>query len=82
MEYEPVVFDTSDQVVKRFESGRCDAFTGDRSQLYGQRIKLADPDKGVSSKNLEQMKASKNPESRRLLSLEGTKGKGLKLDDN
>jgi len=122
MKYEPVVFDTLDQVVKGFESGRCDAFTGDRSQLYGQRIKLADPKKavilpeiiskeplgpvvrqgddvwmnvvrwtlfamvnaeelGVSSRNLEQMKDSKNPEIRRLLGLEGIKGKGLKLDD-
>jgi len=46
MEYEPVVFDTSNQVVKGFESSRCDAFTGDRSQLYGQRIKLAKSGQG------------------------------------
>lgn len=43
MKYQPVVFDTSDQVVKGFESGRCDVLTSDQSQLYGQRIKLAKP---------------------------------------
>jgi len=37
---------------------------------------------GVSSKNVEQMKDSKNPEIRRLLGLEGIKGKGLKLKDD
>ncbi|MCB2261393.1 MAG: amino acid ABC transporter substrate-binding protein [Candidatus Thiosymbion ectosymbiont of Robbea hypermnestra] len=47
MKYEPVVFDTADQVVKGFESGRCDVLTSDQSQLYGQRVKLADPDKAM-----------------------------------
>ncbi len=44
MSYTPVVFDTSDQTVKGFESGRCDVLTSDQSQLYALRIKLADPD--------------------------------------
>ncbi|WP_089729620.1 amino acid ABC transporter substrate-binding protein [Candidatus Thiosymbion oneisti] len=123
MKYEPVVFDTADQVVKGFESGRCDVLTSDQSQLYGQRVKLADPGKaavlpeviskeplgplvrqgdddwmnvvrwalfaminaeelGVSSKNVERMKDSKNPKIRRLLGREGIKGKGLKLKDD
>ncbi len=123
MKYEPVVFDTADQVVKGFESGRCDVLTSDQSQLYGQRVKLAEPGEavvlpkilskeplgplvrqgddawmnavrwalfamisaeelGVSSKNVEQMKDSKNPKIRRLLGLEGIKGKGLQLNDD
>lgn len=43
MKYTPVVFDTSDQTVKGFESGRCDVLTSDQSQLYALRIKLANP---------------------------------------
>jgi general L-amino acid transport system substrate-binding protein len=42
--YTPVVFDTSDQTVKGFESGRCDVLTSDLSQLYALRIKLAKPE--------------------------------------
>lgn len=122
MAYQPVVFDTADQVVKGFESGRCDVLTSDQSQLYGQRIKLAHPENavvlpeviskeplgplvrqgddawmnvvrwtlfamvtaeelGINSKNLAQMKKSKNPEVRRLLGIEGIKGRGLRLND-
>ncbi len=47
MSYEPIVFDTSDQTVKGFESGRCDVLTSDQSQLYALRIKLAEPTKAV-----------------------------------
>lgn len=47
MEYTPVVFDTSDQVVKGFEAGRCDVLTSDQSQLYALRIKLKDPTSAV-----------------------------------
>lgn len=36
---------------------------------------------GVSSANVDEMKANKNPSIRRLLGLEGTKGSGLGLDD-
>ena len=43
MEYTPITFDTSDQTVKAFEAGRCDALTSDQSQLYALRIKLEDP---------------------------------------
>ncbi len=45
--YQPVVFDTSDQVVGGFESGRCDAITSDQSQLYALRIKLSKPNAAV-----------------------------------
>jgi general L-amino acid transport system substrate-binding protein len=47
MKYEPVVFDTADQTARGFEAGRCDVLTSDQSQLYGLRIKLAEPDKAV-----------------------------------
>jgi len=43
MKHQPVVFDTADQTVKGFEAGRCDVLTSDQSQLYGLRIKLAEP---------------------------------------
>jgi len=45
--YKSVVFDTSDQSVKGFESGRCDVLTSDQSQLYALRTKLQDPTKAV-----------------------------------
>jgi general L-amino acid transport system substrate-binding protein len=123
MAFQPVVFDTADQTVKGFEAGRCDALTGDQSQLYAQRIRLAHPEKalvlpeiiskeplgpvvrqgdddwfnvvrwvlfalinaeelGITSENVERMRRSRNPETRRLLGLEGIKGKGLKLADD
>jgi general L-amino acid transport system substrate-binding protein len=47
LSYQSVVFDTADQVVAGFESGRCDAVTSDQSQLYAQRIKLSQPDSAV-----------------------------------
>jgi general L-amino acid transport system substrate-binding protein len=47
MKYKPVVFDTSDQTVKGFESGRCDVLTSDQSQLYALRIKLSKPGDAV-----------------------------------
>ena len=47
MEYTPITFDTSDQTVKAFEAGRCDALTSDQSQLYALRIKLKDPKSAV-----------------------------------
>jgi general L-amino acid transport system substrate-binding protein len=37
---------------------------------------------GVSMKNVDQMKSSKDPNVRRLLGLEGIKGEGLKLSDD
>ncbi len=47
MQYEPVAFATSDEAVKAYESGRCDAFTTDSSALYVERAKLSDPDAHV-----------------------------------
>jgi general L-amino acid transport system substrate-binding protein len=120
MKYEPVVFDTADQTERGFEAGRCDVLTSDQSQIYGLRIKLAEPDKavvlpeviskeplgpvvrqgdddwfnivrwtlfalvnaeelGVNSSNVDEMKASTNPEIQRLLTQEGTEDSGLGL---
>lgn len=122
MQYQSVVFDTSDQTVKGFESGRCDVLTSDQAQLYGLRIKLKNPngamvlpeiiskeplgpvvrqgddawfnivkwtlnamlnaeELGVSSANIEQSRNTSNPAIKRLLGLEGIRGKGLGLSD-
>jgi general L-amino acid transport system substrate-binding protein len=34
---------SADETVKAYESGRCDVFTSDVSQLYAERLKLANP---------------------------------------
>lgn len=47
MKYKLVSYDTNDQVVKAYESGRCDVLTSDQSQLYGLRIKLLKPEESV-----------------------------------
>jgi general L-amino acid transport system substrate-binding protein len=47
MKYEPVVFATADEAIKAYDSGRCDSFTTDVSQLYGERLKLSNPDDNV-----------------------------------
>jgi len=43
IEYEPVVFEGNDESVAAYETGRCDAFTTDKSGLTGRRAVLADP---------------------------------------
>jgi len=43
MKYEVVAFATSDETIKAYESGRCDAFTTDASGLYAERLKLSTP---------------------------------------
>jgi general L-amino acid transport system substrate-binding protein len=47
MKYEGVAFASGDETIKAYDTGRCDAFTTDVSQLYGQRLKLAEPDDNV-----------------------------------
>ncbi len=120
MKYKLVSYDTNDQVVKAYESGRCDVLTSDQSQLYGLRIKLAKPDEsvvlpeviskeplgpvvrkgdgkwfdivrwsfyamltaeeaGVTSKNVDAMLKTDNPDVRRLLGVEGQMGENLGL---
>jgi len=47
MKYEVVAFATADETIKAYESGRCDVFTSDVSQLYAERLKLMVPDDHV-----------------------------------
>ena len=47
LKYTPITYDTSDESAKSVEAGRCDVLTSDQSQLYAQRIKLANPDQYV-----------------------------------
>lgn len=47
MTYKPVVFDTSAQTAKGFDSGRCDVLTSDQSQLYALRLNMTDPSSAV-----------------------------------
>src|SRR4030088_2745851 len=43
MKYEVIAFATADETIKAYESGRCDVFTSDVSQLYAERLKLSNP---------------------------------------
>ena len=43
MKYEVIAFATADETIKAYESGRCDVFTSDVSQLYAERLKVANP---------------------------------------
>ena len=47
MKYEGVVFADVNEVIKAYDTSRCDAFTTDVSQLYGERVKLVNPDEHV-----------------------------------
>ncbi len=123
MKYESVAFQSEDETLKAYESGRCDAFTTDASGLYAERLRLSNPDEnivlpeiiskeplapsvrqgddqwydvmtytvyamldaeelGVTSKNVDDMKKSDNPNIRRLLGVEGEQGKGFGLTND
>jgi len=43
MKYEAVVSGSADEVLKAYDSGKCDVFTSDSSALYAERLKLAQP---------------------------------------
>ena len=47
MEFDPIVFDTSEQTVAGYQAGRCDVLTSDTSQLAALRIQLDDPEASV-----------------------------------
>lgn len=47
MSYDAVVFDSPEQSIAGFEAGRCDVLSSDASQLYAQRMQLANPDMAV-----------------------------------
>lgn len=43
MKYEVVSFEKNDEVVKAYDTGRCDAMTTDASGLYAERLRLTNP---------------------------------------
>ncbi len=47
MEYNAVVFEDQDEVVKAYDDGRCDVFTTDSSALAAERLSLANPDENM-----------------------------------
>ncbi|HEY7805313.1 MAG TPA: amino acid ABC transporter substrate-binding protein [Orrella sp.] len=47
MEFQPVVVEKLDETVRAFTSGRCDAFTTDKSQLASVRTTLPNPESYV-----------------------------------
>ncbi len=47
LEYAPKIFEDTDVVLDAYESGQCDVFTTDRSQLAALRSALASPDDHV-----------------------------------
>lgn len=118
LKYEVIAFATIDETVKAYDSGRCDAFTSDQSQLYSVRLKLTNANDhvilpeviskeplgplvrhgddqwfdlikwtyfvllnaeelGVTSKNVDEMVNSQNPEIKRLLGSDGKFGEAV-----
>lgn len=47
MKLKTVTFATSDEAVKAYDAGRCDAYTTDASALYSERLRTAAPDDHV-----------------------------------
>src|SRR6266478_723602 len=47
IKYEELKFPKLDDVVKAYETGKCDTFTADVSQLYAPRLNLPKPDDHV-----------------------------------
>jgi general L-amino acid transport system substrate-binding protein len=120
MKHEPVPFQTADEAIKAYETGRCDALTTDVSQLFAIKLKLSNAgdhvilpeviskeplgplvrhgddqwfdiakwvlfaminaeEFGITSKNVNEMMKSKQPEIRRMLGVEGSMGEQLQL---
>jgi general L-amino acid transport system substrate-binding protein len=47
MSYTALSFDTSDEAIKAYDEGKCDAYTADQSQLYAVRLRMAKPDEHI-----------------------------------
>jgi general L-amino acid transport system substrate-binding protein len=47
IKYEILAFVTTDETVKAYESGRCDSFSTDVSELHGDKLKLSNPGEHV-----------------------------------
>ena len=122
IDFKPVVIDKFDEIVRAFTSGRCDAFTTDKSQLASIRTTLENPDNfvilpedfskeplgpmvrqgddtwlnvvrwalfasieaeeyGITSKNVDEMLKSTNPNIQRILGATPGMGKNLGVDE-
>jgi general L-amino acid transport system substrate-binding protein len=47
MQLKTVTFATADEAVKAYDSGRCDSYTTDSSGLYGERLRLSNPNDNI-----------------------------------
>jgi general L-amino acid transport system substrate-binding protein len=47
MALKTVTFATADEAVKAYDSSRCDSYTTDSSGLYGERLRLANPNDNI-----------------------------------
>jgi general L-amino acid transport system substrate-binding protein len=47
MAYTAVGFDKSEDAIRAYDEGKCDAYTTDQSQLYSVRLRLAKPDENL-----------------------------------
>jgi general L-amino acid transport system substrate-binding protein len=47
MKYELVAFATADETIKAYDTGRCAVFTADLSQLYAEKLKLANANEHI-----------------------------------
>jgi general L-amino acid transport system substrate-binding protein len=47
MALKTVTFATADEATKAYDSGRCDSYTTDSSQLYSERLRLTNPDDNI-----------------------------------
>jgi general L-amino acid transport system substrate-binding protein len=47
MSLKTVTFATADEAVKAYDTGRCDSYTTDSSGLYGERLRLTDPNDNI-----------------------------------
>jgi general L-amino acid transport system substrate-binding protein len=47
MQLKTVTFATADEAVKAYDSSRCDSYTTDSSGLYGERLRLSNPDDNI-----------------------------------
>jgi general L-amino acid transport system substrate-binding protein len=47
MDYKPVVFEKTDELIPAYDAGRCDVFTTDASGLFAERLRMKNPDEHV-----------------------------------
>ena len=47
LKYESVAFQSEDEALKAYDSGRCDSYTTDSSGLYAERLRLSNPDDNI-----------------------------------